>query len=89
MCFIRSWRRHTLLARSSQRIPVGSERPDRGAGLYSPAGAVPGAPGLLPGRILQQDVRHYSATGKHIPSLIKLLDLLAINKTVVENSRTA
>ncbi len=63
---IRSWRRHTLLGRSSQRIPVGSERPDRGAGLYTPAGAVPGAAGLLPGGILQQDVRHYPAPGTHI-----------------------
>ncbi len=86
---IRSRRRHTLLARSSQRIPVGSEWPDRGAGLYPQAGAVPGAAGLLPGGILQQDVRHYPATGTHIPSLIRLQDLLTIYKTAVEISTTA
>jgi hypothetical protein len=35
----------------------------------------------LPGGILQQDVRHYPAPGKHIPCLIRFVDLLAIGKT--------
>jgi hypothetical protein len=38
----------------------------------------------MPGGILQQDVLHYPATGKHMPSLSRLMDLLIIGKTAVE-----
>ena len=41
---------------------MGAERSHRGAGVHPTAGGVPRAARLQPGGLLQQDVRHHSAT---------------------------